>query len=111
MSDAVEPPGPLLPTVRWWRRFGRRNLGYIAFVVLVIPFGIALEASGPGGPDRGGGVGAALMLWGIVSLAFFAVNAALLVFALRKGAARRQAIHRLRPAGCPHRRQHDARPA
>ena len=25
MSDAMEPPGPLLPTVRWWRRFGRRN--------------------------------------------------------------------------------------
>ena len=24
-------------------------------------------------------------------------------------AARHQAIHRLRPAGCPHRRQHDAR--
>jgi hypothetical protein len=48
------------------------------------PFGIALEASGPGGPDRRR-VGAALMLWVIVSLAFFAVNAALLVFALVKG--------------------------
>jgi hypothetical protein len=28
---------------------------------------------------------------------------------LPEGAARHQAIHRLRPAGCPHRRQHDAR--
>jgi hypothetical protein len=84
MSDAMEPPGPILPTLRWWSRFGRRDLGHIVFVVLLIPFGIALEASGPGGPDRGGGVGAALMLWGIVSLAFFVVNAALLVLALVK---------------------------
>ena len=73
------------PRPQWWRRFGRRNLGYIAFVVLLIPFGIALEASGPGGPDRGGGVMAALMLWGVESLAFFAVNTVLLVVALIKG--------------------------
>jgi hypothetical protein len=70
------------PRTPWWKRFGRRNLAYIAFVVLLIPFGIALEASGPGGPDRGGGVGAAVMIWGIGSLAFFVVNAVLLVFAL-----------------------------
>ncbi len=48
----------------WWRRFGLRNWGYLAFVALLVPFGIALEASGPGGPDRGGGVAAAVMLGG-----------------------------------------------
>ena len=29
------------------------TIGYLAFVVPLIPFGIALEANGPGGPDRG----------------------------------------------------------
>jgi hypothetical protein len=52
---------------------------------------MALEASGPHGPDRGGGIMAALMLWVIGSIAFFVVNAVLLVIALAKG----------RPAGKP----------
>ena len=29
------------------------TIGYLAFVVPLIPFGIALEANGPGGPDGG----------------------------------------------------------
>jgi hypothetical protein len=69
----------------WWRRFGRRNLAYVAFVVLLIPFGMVLEATGPTGPDRGGGVMAALMLWGSGSLVFFVVNVILLVVALTIG--------------------------
>ena len=67
-----------------WRRFGRRNIAYIAFVILLVPFGMALEASGPGGPDRGGGVAAALMLGGIGTAVFFVVNAILLIVALVK---------------------------
>jgi hypothetical protein len=80
MTLNLEPDSA--PRTPRWKQFGRRNIAYIAFVVLLIPFGIALEASGPGGPDRGGGVGAALMIWGVGSLAFFVVNAVLLVFAL-----------------------------
>jgi len=66
-------------------RFGWRNVAYLGFVVLLIPFGIALEASGPGGPDRGGGVAAAVMLWAIVSVLFFLVNAVLAIVAFAKG--------------------------
>jgi len=43
-------------------------MAYLVFLALLIPLGIALEASGPGGPDGGGGVGAAVMLGGIGSL-------------------------------------------
>ncbi len=78
IGQALPPPGKLA----WWRRFGRRNIAYIAFVILLVPFGIALEASGPQGPDRGGGVAAALMLGGIGTAAFFIVNAILLIVAL-----------------------------
>ena len=49
-----------------------------------IPFGIALEARGPGGPDRGGGVAAAIMRWGIVSTLFFLINAILVIVALAR---------------------------
>jgi hypothetical protein len=85
MSDPLQAAQstPARPT--WWRRFGRRNIAYAAFVVLLVPFGMVLEATGPTGPDRGGGIMAALMLWGIGSLAFFVVNAILLVVALVKG--------------------------
>jgi len=68
----------------WWRRFGLRNWGYLAFVALLVPFGIALEASGPGGPDRGGGVAAALMLGGIGTTLFFIINLILLIVAAAK---------------------------
>jgi hypothetical protein len=75
----------------WWRRFGLRNWGYLTFVALLVPFGIALEASGPGGPDRGGGVAAALMLGGIGTTLFFIINLILLIVAAVKN----------RPAGKP----------
>jgi len=77
--QSIQSPG------LWWKRVGRRNIGYVAFVVLLIPFGIALEVSGPGGPDRGGGIMSALMLWGIGSLGFFVVNVVLLFLALARG--------------------------
>jgi hypothetical protein len=37
--------------VSWWRRLGRRNLIYVAFVVLLIPFGVAMEAAGFDTPE------------------------------------------------------------
>jgi hypothetical protein len=82
MSECIGQAAPARPA--WWRRFGRRNIAYIAFVVLLVPFGIALEASGPGGPDRGGGVAAVLMLGGIGTAMFFLANAILLIVALVK---------------------------
>jgi len=51
---------------------------------LLVPVGMALEASGPGGPDRGGGEFAAVMLGCIGSALFFIINAALLIVALVK---------------------------
>ena len=84
MSESIGQALPAPSKVAWWRRFGRRNIAYVGFVILLVPFGIALEASGPGGPDRGGGVAAALMLGGIGTAAFFIVNAILLIVALAK---------------------------
>jgi hypothetical protein len=86
-DEIAEPPKEPL-----WRRFGRRNLLYVAFVILLIPLGIALEATGPGGPDRGGGVGGAVLAGGLVSLAFFLVNAVLAGVALAKGRPARIAL-------------------
>ena len=76
---------PQPPSAGWIRRLGRRNIGYILFVVLLIPLGIAMEASGPHGPDAGGGIMSALLLWGIASAVFFVANAALAIAALVKG--------------------------
>lgn len=73
------------PASGWVRRFGWRNVAYVAFMPAVIGFGIALEATGPGGPDRGGGLMAGMFIWAIVSVLFFLVNAVLLVIALAKG--------------------------
>jgi len=73
------------PTVSWAGRFGYRNIAYLGFVALLIPLGIALEASGPRGPDRGGGIAVALLLWGIVSGLFFITNAVLAIVALARG--------------------------
>ena len=75
----------------WWRRFGLRNWGYLAFLALLVPFGMALEAGGPSGPDRGGGLAGALMLGGIGTALFFVINLILLIVALVKN----------RPAGKP----------
>jgi len=49
------------------------------FVSLLVPFGMLLEASGPKGPDSGGGIMAAMILWSMVSLIFFIANAGLLI--------------------------------
>lgn len=69
----------------WIRRFGRRNLSYILFVILLFPLAYLLEAGGLSGPDAGGGWVAGFMLWGLVSLIFFVSNAGLLIWALAKG--------------------------
>src|SRR5207249_3029547 len=66
-------------------RFGYGNIAYLVFVALLIPLGIAMEASGPRGPDRGGGIAVALLLWGIVSGLFFVINAGLAIVALARG--------------------------
>jgi hypothetical protein len=76
----------------WIRRFGRRNLGYLVFTIVVIGFGIALEATGPGGPDRGGGVGGGIMLWSAGSIGFFVVNAVLVAIALAHHRSPRKAL-------------------
>jgi hypothetical protein len=91
MSDPLQAARSTQARPAWWRRFGRRNLAYIAFVALLVPLGMVLEATGPAGPDRGGGVWTALLLWVIGSIAFFVVNAMLMMIALAKG----------RPAGKP----------
>jgi hypothetical protein len=73
----IEPVGPSQPSPAqdaWWRRVGRRNLAYVVFVVSLVPFGMILEGGGPGGPDRGGGVMAALLLGGVGSTAFILVH-------------------------------------
>ena len=64
---------------------GWRNVAYLAFTLLLIPAALALEAAGPKGPDRGGGIAAGLMLWAVVSLVFFLVNAVLAVVAGARG--------------------------
>jgi len=84
MTDLAKPDAPPQTASRA-SRFGYRNIAYLVFVALLIPLGIALEASGPRGPDRGGGIAVALLLWGIVSGLYFVINAALAIVALAKG--------------------------
>src|SRR5260221_5826553 len=83
-DDAKSGGGPPAAPSRI-NRFGRRNVGYILFVALLIPSGIAMEASGPRGPDAGGGIMFALFAWGIVSGLFFLTNRVLAAVQLRKG--------------------------
>ena len=84
MTDAPKPGPASPPAASWIGRLGRRNLAYLLFVALLIPLGIALEASGPRGPDSGGGIMLALMLFGAGSALFFLANAALAIVALAK---------------------------
>ena len=90
----MSAPAPKGPTARepWLRRFGRRNLGFLLFTVVTIASGIALEATGPGGPDRGGGVGGALLIWGLGSISFFAVNAVLVAYDITRHRSPRKAL-------------------
>jgi hypothetical protein len=52
---------------------------------LLVPFGMLMEAAGPQGPDSGGGIMAAIILWGVVSLIFFIANAGLLISSVARG--------------------------
>lgn len=68
----------------WLQSWGRRNLLYTVFVIFLIPLANILEANGPQGPDAGGGIMLGLIIWALVSLVFFVVNAILLIIALVK---------------------------
>jgi hypothetical protein len=69
----------------WAALIGRRNIAYVVFVSLLVPFGRLMEAAGPQGPDSGGGIMAAIILWGVVSLVFFIANAGLLISSVARG--------------------------
>ncbi len=69
----------------WLARVGRRNIAYLVFVSLLVPFAAMLEASGPRGPDSGGGIMAAIILWTAVSSVFFLANAAAAIVRLVRG--------------------------
>jgi hypothetical protein len=45
----------------WAALIGRRNIAYVVFVSLLVPFGKLMEAAGPKGPDSGGGIMAAII--------------------------------------------------
>ena len=85
---AAPPP---FSTTRMVRGFGYRNVAFLLFTLLMVPFGLVMEAWGPTGPDRGGGVWAALLLWGLGSAVFMLASVVQLVVALGRG----------RPAGAP----------
>jgi hypothetical protein len=78
-----EEPVDLTPTA--WLRFGQRNILYIAFVALLVPFGMALDGPRPPGAQSLGGLAFALMLCGAVSTGFFLINAGLVAVDLAKG--------------------------
>lgn len=73
------------PKPRPLAAFGLRNVLYLAFTLLLIPVSYALEATGPKGPDAGGGIALGLTLWAVVSLVFFLVNAVLAIVAGARG--------------------------
>ena len=73
------------PTPASWLKFGQRNLLYVGFVLLLLPFGMALDGRGPPGTQSLGGFAFALMLCGVVSAGFFLINAGLVVADLAKG--------------------------
>ena len=53
-----------MDSIKQWVAFiGRRNIAYVFFVSLMVPFGMLIEAAGPQGPDSGGGIMAAIILW------------------------------------------------
>lgn len=76
---------PADPTPASWLKFGQRNILYIGFVVLSVPFGMALDGRPLAGTQSLGGVAFALLLCGIVSAIFFVLNAGLVVVDLAKG--------------------------
>jgi hypothetical protein len=73
-------------SIKEWMAFiGRRNIAYVVFVSLLVPFGMLMEAAGPQGPDSGGGIMAAIILWSVVSLIFFIANAGLAIGSIARG--------------------------
>jgi hypothetical protein len=77
----------------WAALVGRRNIAYVVFVSLIVPLGMLMEAAGPQGPDPGGGIMAAIMLWSAVSLIFFIANAGLAVSSRRSRRCRSVICH------------------
>lgn len=73
------------PTPASWLKFGQRNILYIGFVLLLVPFGLALDGPRPAGTQSLGGTGFALMLCASVSLGFFLLNAGLMIVGLARG--------------------------
>ena len=78
-----QEPADLTPAS--WLRFGQRNILYIGFVVLLVPFGMALDGPQPSGTPGPGGIAFAMMLYVAVSAGFFLINAGLVVFDLANG--------------------------
>ena len=69
----------------WAALVGRRNIAYVVFVSLLVPFGMLMEVADRQGPDPGGGIMAAIILWGLASLMFFIANAGLALGAIARG--------------------------
>ncbi len=68
-----------------WLKFGQRNILYIGFVALLLPLGMALDGRRPAGTQSLGGLTFVLTLCAAVSVAFFVLNAGLVVVDLAKG--------------------------
>jgi hypothetical protein len=86
-EDDIEPPREGFVAV-----VGRRNIAYVAFVIILVPTALLLEAGGPGGPDAGGGMMLGIITWALVSLVFFLGNAVHLIIALAKGRSARKPL-------------------
>jgi hypothetical protein len=69
----------------WAALIGRRNIAFVVFVSLLVPFGMLMEAADPQVPDACGGIMAAIILSSVVSLIFFIANAGLLISSLARG--------------------------
>ena len=78
-------PEPADPTPAAWLKFGQRNILYIGFLALLVPFAMALDGRQPPGAQSLGGFGFALTLSAVVSAAFFLLNAGLALFELANG--------------------------
>ena len=85
MHDRRDDEEPVDLTPASWLKFGQRNILYIGFVALSLPFGMALDGPRPAGTQSLGGIAFALTLCGAVSAGFFVLNAGLVVFDLAKG--------------------------
>ena len=61
---------------------GMRNVAYAVCTLLLIPLGLAVEEAGPHGPDSGGGLMLAYILWLGGATLFVAVNLVLVVLGI-----------------------------